>query len=49
LREDLRLRVFANRVLKRMLGPKRDEVTGMWRKIHYEELNGLTPHPVLFG
>jgi hypothetical protein len=35
LREERRLRVFENRVLRRILGPKRDEVTGEWRKLHY--------------
>jgi hypothetical protein len=34
LREEHRLRVFENRVLRRILGPKRDEVTGEWRKLH---------------
>ena len=34
-------RVFENRVLKQILGPKRDEVTGKWRKLHNEELNDL--------
>ena len=34
LREENRLRVFANRVLRRTFGPKRDEVTGEWRKLH---------------
>jgi hypothetical protein len=34
LREDHRLRVFENRVLRRIFGPKRDEVTGEWRKLH---------------
>jgi hypothetical protein len=38
LREELRLRVFENRVLMRIIGPKRDEVTGEWRKLHSEEL-----------
>jgi len=37
----IRLRVFENRVLRRMFGPKRDEVTGKWRKLHNEELNDL--------
>ena len=41
LREEHRLRVFVNRVLKRIFGPKRDEVTGEWRKLHNEELNVL--------
>jgi hypothetical protein len=38
LREERRLRVFENRVL-RIFGPKRDEVTGEWRKLHNEELS----------
>jgi hypothetical protein len=38
LREELRLRVFENRVLRRIFGPKRDEVTGEWRKINNKEL-----------
>jgi hypothetical protein len=41
LREERRLRVFENRVLRRIFGPKRDEVTGEWRKLHNEELNNL--------
>ena len=40
-REKHRLRVFQNRVLRRILGPKRGEVTGEWRKLHNEELNDL--------
>ena len=39
LRETRRVRVFENRVLRRTFGPKRDEVTGKWRKLHSEELN----------
>jgi len=39
LREGHRLRVFDNRALRRIFGPKRDEVTGEWRKLHNEELN----------
>jgi hypothetical protein len=38
LREEHRLRAFENRVLKKIFGPKRDEVTGEWRKLHNEEL-----------
>jgi hypothetical protein len=38
LREEYRLRVFENRVLMRIIGPKRDEVTEEWRKLHNEEL-----------
>jgi hypothetical protein len=45
LREDRRLRVFENRVLRRVFGPKRDEVTGEWRKLHNEELNDLYSLP----
>jgi hypothetical protein len=45
LREKHRLRVFENRVLRRILGPKRDEVTGGWRKLHKEELRGLYSTP----
>jgi hypothetical protein len=41
LREEHRLRVFENRVLTRIFGPKRDDVTGGWRKLHNEELHGL--------
>jgi hypothetical protein len=44
LREERRLRVFENRVL-RVFGPKRDEVTGEWRKLHNEELNDLRSLP----
>jgi hypothetical protein len=40
-REERRLRVFENRVLRRIFMPKRDEVTGEWRKLHNEELNDL--------
>jgi hypothetical protein len=45
LREERRLRVFENRVLRRVFGPKRDEVTGDWRKLHNEELNDLYSLP----
>ena len=41
LREERRLRVFENRDLRRIFGPKRDEVTWEWRKIHNEEYNNL--------
>ena len=40
-REERRLRVFENRVLRRIFGPKRDKVTREWRKLHNEELNDL--------
>jgi hypothetical protein len=39
--EEHRLRVFENRVLRRIFGPKRDEVMGEWRKLHNEELRDL--------
>jgi len=45
LREERRLRVFESRVLRRIFGPKRDEVTGEWRKLHHEELNDLYCSP----
>ena len=45
LREERRLRVFENRVLRRVFEPKRDEVTGEWRKLHNEELNDLYSLP----
>jgi Mg2+/citrate symporter len=41
LREERRLRVFENRVLRTLFGPKRDELTREWRKLHNEELNDL--------
>jgi len=41
LREERRLRVFENRVLRRIFGAKRDEVTGEWRKLHNKGLNDL--------
>jgi hypothetical protein len=44
LREKHRLRVFENRELRRIFGPKRDEVTGEWRKLH-NELNDLYSSP----
>jgi hypothetical protein len=45
LREEHRLRVFENRVLREVFGPKRDEVTQEWRKLHNEELNDLYSLP----
>jgi len=45
LREERRLRVFENRVLRRILGYKRDEVRGEWRKLHNEELSDLYSLP----
>jgi len=48
LRVERGLRVFENRVLRRIFGPKRDEVTGEWRKLHNEELNDLNCSPNIF-
>ena len=45
MREERRLRVFGNRVLSKVFGPKRDELTGEWRKLHNEELNDLYSLP----
>ena len=45
LREERRLSVFENRVLRRVFGPKRDDVTGEWRKRHNAELNDLYSLP----
>jgi hypothetical protein len=45
LREEHRLRVFERRVLSRIFGTKRDEVTGEWRKLHNEELHSLYSSP----
>jgi len=49
LREERRLGVFENRVLRRIFGPKRGEVTREWRKLHNEELNDLYPSPNIVG
>jgi hypothetical protein len=45
MREERRLRMSDNRVLRRVFGPKRDELTGEWRKLHNEELNDLYSLP----
>jgi hypothetical protein len=45
LREEQRLRVFKNGMLRRIFGPKRDKATGEWRTLHNEELNGLYSSP----
>jgi len=49
LREQRKLRVFENMVLRRIFGPRRDEVTGEWRRLHNEELNDLYSSPILCG
>jgi hypothetical protein len=49
LREECRLRVFENIVLRGIFGgPKRDKVTGEWRKLHNEKLSDLYCHQILF-
>ena len=45
MRDERRLRVFEKRVLRRIFGPKRDEVTEEWKKLHNEELNDLYSSP----
>jgi hypothetical protein len=45
LREECRQRVFEKRVLRRIFGPKRNEVTGEWRRLHNKELYALHPSP----
>ena len=49
LREERKLRVSENMVLRRIFGPRRDEVTGEWRRLHNEDLMICTPHPILCG
>jgi hypothetical protein len=49
LREERRLKIFENRVLRRIFGPMRVAVTGEWRKLHNEELNDQYALPILFG
>jgi len=45
LREERKLRVFENRVSRKLFGPRGDEVTGEWRRLHNEELNNLYSSP----
>ena len=45
LRAERKVRVFENRVLRRIFGPRRDEATGEWRKLHNEQLNDLYSSP----
>jgi len=49
LREERKLRVFENMVLRRIFGPRRDEVTGEWRRLHNKELNDLYSSPSIVG
>jgi hypothetical protein len=48
LREEHRLRVLENRVLRKIFGPKREKVTGGWRRLHNEHLMICTPHQILY-
>ena len=45
MREERKLRMFENRVLRRIFGPRRDDVTGEWRRLHNEELSVLYSSP----
>jgi hypothetical protein len=47
LREERRLRIFENSVLRRIFGPKRDEVTWVWRNLHSEELHDMHFSPII--
>jgi hypothetical protein len=49
LSEEFRLRVFENAVLRSILGPKRDGVTGEWRRLHNKELYTLNSSQISFG
>jgi hypothetical protein len=49
VREEHRLRVFENKVLRRIFGPKRLEVMGGWRKLHNEELHNLCASPIIMN
>jgi hypothetical protein len=49
LTEERRLRVFENRVLRRIFGPKKDEVMGEWRKLHNKELCDLFSSRIIIG
>ena len=45
MREERKLRVFENKVLRRIFGPRRDEVRGEWKRLHNEELNDIYSSP----
>jgi len=47
--EERKLRVYKNRVLKRIYGPKREEAVGGWRRLYNEELHNLYALPILLG
>ena len=48
LREERRLWVFENMVLRRIFGPKMDEITGEWRTLYNEKIPDFNPHQILF-
>ena len=48
-REERKLKVFENMVLRRIFGPRRDEVTGEWRRLHKEEVNDFYSSPKICG
>jgi hypothetical protein len=47
LREERKLRVFENKMLRRIFGPRRDKITGDWRRLHNEKLNNLYSSPTI--
>jgi len=47
LRRERKLRVFENMVLRRIFGPRREDLTGEWRRLHKEELNDLYSSPII--
>jgi len=49
LLEERKLRVFENMTLRRIFGPRRDEITGEWKRMHNEELNDLYSSPNIVG
>jgi hypothetical protein len=49
LKEEHQMRVFMNRVLRQMSGPKGEKLTGEWRRLHNRMLHDLYPHQILLG
>ena len=49
MREERKLRVYENKVLRRIFGPRRDEVPEDWRRLHNKELNDCSSHPISCG
>jgi hypothetical protein len=48
-REECRLKIFKSRAMRKISGPKRDEIIGRWRKLHDEELRNLYPLPNIYN